>query len=243
MLQADDHARHEFRRLLCSHCGHPIDVPIQCSDRFCWMCSRIRAAKIRKRLRWILSNLHNRAGYFPAMITLSIQNDKNLERQTARLIASFRRLRQTEEWRSHVAGGATIIEIKKGVEGWHAHIHAFVYMRYYRFARVLRSWKKASGGTAVFITRASESAMMNYVTKYVCKTELNEEDRMDASSVLKRFRLFQRFGDWTELKVPKTLSDAQCDNCGKSGWFYIRQDQVAVGYRTVPLDPTHSPPF
>jgi len=236
MLPESDHGHHEFRRLSCSRCGHFIDVPIQCSDRFCWLCSRIRAAKIRKRLRWILQNLHNRPGYFPAMITLSVKNDQNLSRQTSLLIASFRRLRQTKDWKTHVAGGATIIEVKMGQHGWHAHIHAFVYMRYYLWKRLFLSWQKASGGTSVYITKANETAMMNYVTKYVAKTELNEHDRSDASPILKRYRLFQRFGDWSELKVPKLLSDAQCEKCGNIGWLYLRHDSTVSGYLPVQND-------
>jgi hypothetical protein len=167
------------------------------------------------------------------MITLSVKNDPDLERQTKHLIASFRRLRQTVEWKSHVAGGATIIEIKYGVDGWHAHLHIFCYMRFYVYERLLRSWKKCSGGTAVYITKADENAMMYYVTKYVSKSELQEEFRPEASRILRGYRLFQRFGDWSQLKVPKHLSDAKCDACGKADWVFILHNNTVPGYSSI----------
>lgn len=221
MLLTDDHPDHQFRRLYCGTCGHPVDVPILCADRFCWLCSRIRAAKIRRRLRFILKNLSQLPGYFPAMITLSVQNSPDLEAQVKHLIASFRRLRQTRSWKFHVAGGATIIEIKMGKDGWHAHIHAIVYMQWYPFKKLLKNWERASGGSQVFITRVSHDKAIYYTTKYVSKSELTGDDKVNASSVLKRYRLFQRFGDWSMIRLPKLYSDAQCDKCGEEGFVFI----------------------
>jgi hypothetical protein len=164
------------------------------------------------------------------MITLSVKNHKNLALQTKHLISSFRRLRQSRLWGYFVAGGATLVEVKSGVDGWHAHLHIFCYMRWMPYTRLLSAWRKCSGGSGVWITRANETVMMNYVTKYITKTEMSSEDRINSSEVLKHYRLFQRFGDWAQLKIPKLASDAQCDNCGKIGFVYIDYNSNAAGY-------------
>ena len=219
---------HRWRRLYCAHCGRWVDIPILCSDRFCFACSRVRAAKIRKRLRYILGSVPLKPGYFPAVITLSIPNSPDLAQQVKDLISSFRRLRQSRVWPEYVSGGATIIEIKKNPTGWHAHIHAFVMMRYFPWKKLNKAWGRASGGSQCYITKVSIKAALGYVTKYVTKTDLPPEDRAEASDCLKRYRLFQRFGAWHHVRIPRLMCDMLCRECGKSDWVFYIYDRHRV---------------
>lgn len=219
---------HNFRTLYCAHCGHDLAVPISCGDRFCPECSRLRASRVRRRLRYILHNYAPPPGHFLAMITLSIQNQEKLDLQVKGLVASFRKLRQRDSWKKHVQGGATIIEIKKGKIGWHAHLHILCYMRYYPWKELHRNWQEVSGGAAVWLTSCSSEKAISYVTKYVTKSDLPDESRPEASAALAKYRLFQRFGLWQGWKIPVLKSDYPCPTCKRVEWIFLSRAELDI---------------
>lgn len=218
-------APHGFRRLYCSTCGHALDVPISCGDRFCASCAPARAARIRRRLSYLLHNFAPPPGQFFAMITLSIQNHEKLDQQCQRLVAAFRRLRQRRSWKRHVSGGATIIEIKKNESGWHAHLHVLCYMSWFDWHYLHFEWTLISGGIGVYITRPSHDKALGYVTKYVTKSDLDDSAKQEASKALRKYRLFQRFGLWQGYKIPKLKSDFPCPQCHRVEWIYIHNTE------------------
>jgi len=210
---------HAHRTLSCSACGFRVSVPIECGNRFCPLCSKRRAFRIRNRISWILSNHRPKAGYSLKMITLSTTNCKQLDPGVSFLIQSFRRLRQRHIWSSHVSGGATIIEIKGRPNDWHPHLHILCYSRFIPWKKLRSAWNHISGGTAVYIQNVTADRAKLYVTKYVTKSDSPPSLDHDLSTVLNKYRLFQRFGDWHSLKIPKKLYDYPCPNCQRSTWL------------------------
>lgn len=196
-----------------------LDVPIDCGDRFCALCSPRRAFRIRNRISWILENHKPKVGYMLKMITLSTSNSKSLEDGVAGLISSFRRLRQRRVWKDCVDGGATIIEIKGRPNNWHPHLHILCHSRWIDWYKLQPAWKAVSGGTACYIQNVDNTRALLYVTKYITKAEIPEFLLYDVGRVLSRYRLFQRFGVWHALLVPKKLYDYPCPSCYKIHWM------------------------
>lgn len=219
---------HALRRLFCSHCGFSIDVPIDCGDRFCSLCSPRRAFRVRNRLRWILENSNPKPGYMLKMITLSTANCKDLDKGVTALVRSFRRLRQRRIWRDHVDGGATIIEIKGRPNNWHPHLHILCYSRWIDWYKLQPAWASISGGTACYIQNVSMDRALYYVTKYITKADVPEFLEYSVGKVLSRYRLFQRFGSWHGLKVPKKLCDYPCPTCASLIWVSDIQIDKAI---------------
>jgi len=121
---------HEFRRIICTVCGQVLDIPVYCGDRFCPVCSVSRSIRTRSRMQWLVDHqpkLHAHAFYF---WTFSLKNCQDLPKGIAQLQKSFRKLRSRQYWKTHVEGGAFVIEIKGRPGDWHPHIHVIVYSTY-----------------------------------------------------------------------------------------------------------------
>lgn len=210
---------HAFRTLYCAGCGFRVKAPIECGNRFCTTCAPRRAFRVRNRIRWILKNHRKKAGHTLKMITLSTSNCKDLDAGVNQLVAAFRRLRQRDIWKNHVSGGATVIEVTGRPNDWHPHLHILCYSRFIPWQKLRSAWTKVSAGTAVYIQNVDDSKALAYVTKYITKSDVPAFLSDDLSKVLSRFRLFQRFGDWHSLRIPKKLYDYPCPNCTRSTWI------------------------
>lgn len=210
---------HATRRIRCLGCGFTIDIPVDCGDRFCGTCAPRRAFRVRSRLRWLLENTRPPPGYMLKMITLSMPNCKQLHTGVAALIKNFRRLRQRQIWKAHISGGATIIEVKGRPNNWHPHLHIICYARWIDWHRLQPAWLQISGGSACYISNIGRDAALSYVTKYITKSDVPEFLEYGVGLVLKRYRLFQRFGSWHGVVIPKKKFDYKCHNCGTSDWM------------------------
>lgn len=210
---------HNYRLLYCRFCGFRLNVPIDCGNRFCPVCSKRRAFRIRNRISWILSNHQTKPGFCLKMITLSRPNCDQLDEGVSALVNSFRRLRQRKIWIDHVSGGATVIEVTGRPHDWHPHLHILCYSRYIPWKKLRSAWQSCSGGTAVYIQNMTADRAKVYVTKYVTKTDSPPHLSESISNVLRKYRLFQRFGDWHSLRIPKKLYDYPCPTCGRSHWI------------------------
>ncbi len=219
---------HAIRRLFCSHCGFTINAPIDCGDRFCQVCAPRRAFRVRNRLQWILDNTRPKPGYMLKMITLSVANSSDLEKGVKTLVISFRRLRQRRIWKDHVQGGATIIEIKGRPNNWHPHLHILCYSRWIDWHKLQPAWASCSGGLACYISNIKSDTALRYVTKYITKADLPEFLEYSVGKVLSKYRLFQRFGDWHSLSIPKKLFDYPCPSCCKIIWVSDIQIDKAI---------------
>jgi hypothetical protein len=162
------------------------------------------------------------------MITLSKTNCRDLDSGVADLIRSFRRLRQRRLWKDHVDGGAVVIEIKGNPGFWHPHLHILCWSRWLPWLQLHAAWKSVSDGLGCYIQNVGQDTAIRYVTKYVTKTDLPDRDQQAVGKVLIRYRLFQRFGSWHHIFIPKLKSDYPCPNCGESDWICDWQlDRIA----------------
>jgi len=208
-------ALHAFRRLVCSHCGQVLDVPIYCGNRFCPVCSKVRSSKIRKKLNSVIELIERRDGFTFKHLTLSTVSIDDLESQIKFLIASFRRLRQRAFWKSKVAGGAYVIEITGTPGKWHAHFHCIIYSRYMKWDKLHKQWNNCSGGLSVYIQNIFSRRAVNYMTKYLTKTDLNPALHIQVSIALKSLRLVSMFGEWHNLVQQVRKDRPICWSCGK----------------------------
>lgn len=212
-------APHDFRRLVCSHCGNTIVVPIYCGNRYCPTCSLPRRLRVKDRLDHIIRNLTKYPNHGLAHLTLTIPNSATVATGCARLVKSFRRLRATRRWKNLVRGGAFVIETTGKPGQWHVHLHVVIQNIYYPQPEISSAWCKFSGGSNVWIKRISARTAVNYLTKYLAKSDVDESSLAEVSQGLEGFRLFQPFGCW--LKILKTYLKRKypCKKCGKLGWI------------------------
>lgn len=211
---------HLYTSVFCEHCGHHIKVPVYCKNRFCSVCTFHRTALIRYKLSVFLEQtvLHKFDSF--KFLTLTIPNDGDLYRQVKELITSFRRLRQRSIWRKNVRGGATVIEIKPGKEGWHAHLHIVIESAYLPFSALLNEWKAVSTGQGVYIKKVHGSQVVGYLTKYLTKSECSEGEQQYMTQILKGVRLFQPFGSWFSPINEIKKHQVYCPDCHSVCWCY-----------------------
>lgn len=209
---------HQFRRIVCASCGHPIDVPVFCGFRFCPVCSVTRAIRVRRRLDFLVKNQSFVPGTFTAFLTLTIANQPNLPVMILKLQKAFKKLRNRAYWKSHVVGGAFVIEITGHPGNWHAHIHAILQTRWLDWSTLRNAWHKCSGSIGVFIKKIPSSAAVGYISKYVTKNDAPESVLYQISDGLKGIRLFAPIGAWFKLNLIYRRATSPCPNCGASKW-------------------------
>jgi hypothetical protein len=218
-MDNNPHSSHAWRRIYCVFCGAWIDVLVDCRQRFCPVCSKRRANRIRNRLQLLFTKNEPipKAGF--KMITLSMPNCNSLDEGIHSLVSSFRRLRQRVAWKQYVFGGAFVIEVKGRPGDWHPHIHAIVYSYYIPWARLRSAWRQCSGGTAVWINKVDTKKAINYITKYITKADVPPALMDDVGRSLARFRLFSRFGSWHNIVLPPVKYQTPCKRCGRMDWI------------------------
>lgn len=214
-----DDSWHDYRSIVCTHCGHVIKVPVYCGDRFCHVCSRPRLNRVRNRINWLVKNTERKYNYGFSHLTLTIPSQPFLPGMLRLLSRSFRKLRQRKLWRSRVDGGAFVFEVTVSEAGFHAHIHAILFSRYIDFNDLLPMWLKCSGGRGVFIKRIPVGQIAQYLSKYISKPSGTFETDRSVSEALSGTRLFNVFGSWHSLNKLYTPAPSPCSNCGKSSWM------------------------
>lgn len=219
MPQQVNESHHDFISIYCQSCGHKHQVRVDCGFRFCPECSIPRGARIRRRLKYIMDNYPPPPGDRLRMITLSTRNCQNLALGIKHLVASFRKLRQQKFWKKYCSGGATIIEITGKKGDYHPHLHILCYCNYVPWKDMAARWKLISGGTGCHYLDVPKDKALDYVTKYVTKSEVPEGDLRSISDEIKKYRLFQRFGLWHGFLIPKLNVDFACPDCKGLYWI------------------------
>lgn len=218
--------QHQFIHIHCEHCGHIINVPVYCGNRFCGVCAPARHARIADRLRFLVANTPRKPTYRLKFLTLTIANMPNLEEMVSFLIKSFRKFRQRALWKKYIDGGAFVIEVTGRPGNWHAHIHAIIFSRYIPREKFLKAWFRISAGRGVDIRQVPTDALCNHLIKYLTKRQEPEMITEEKEFVLKSYRLFQPFGTWFKLQRLYKRKPHPCEKCGKSCWtpWDISQD-------------------
>jgi hypothetical protein len=210
---------HRYRVICCAHCGHEITVPIYCGNRFCPVCSLPRASRVRSRLSFLIKNSNPKDGYGIKFLTLTIPSEPDLCIMLQRLVKSFRRLRQRAKWKQRVRGGAFVIEVTWSSAGWHCHIHALLFARYFPFDVLLGMWQRVSTGRGVFIKQIPPRVATHYLTKYLSKPSIPDVAFGEALVALKSYRLFQPFGCWMAMLKDWSEEKRGCPECGGHSFF------------------------
>ncbi|MBA7671157.1 hypothetical protein ES703_79308 [subsurface metagenome] len=136
------------------------------------------------------------------------------------LFDSFKKLRQTASWKTHVDGGAFVTEITGCSGNWHAHIHAIIASKRYKWAEILELWMKLSPGRGVYIQNIPKQQVVRYLTKYLSKNDVPDADRSELNDALKGTRLYQPFGSWYAINLQYKKPPPQCPDC-KGSYFML----------------------
>lgn len=210
---------HQYIHLVCVYCGHEVDVPVYCGNRFCPVCGVSRRGRVRSRLEFIIKNLNLRHNEGIKFLTLTIPNQSNVSLMVKDLIASFRRLRQRSFWKNHCSGGAYVLEITGRPGNWHAHIHATIQATFMKWDLLLKEWQMCSGGRGVYIKKLPVRDVIQYLTKYLTKSGSPEHLDLEVSELLKGYRLFSPFGSWHSINRLWVNERRSCPKCNSQGYL------------------------
>lgn len=177
----------------------------RCGDRFCQVCGRFRAAKLRAKVAANTGHGDLR------LLTLTVAAKKQkLSEAISHLYDNFRLLRQTDLWKQKVNGGMAFLEIKWNAEKnrWHPHLHVVMEGHYIEQGFVTQLWKALTGDSQIVDVRRifNPETVNRYVTKYVTKpmnaTFIDVPARLDeAIEALKGKRMAIPFGAWYAKKI------------------------------------------
>lgn len=209
---------HQFRRIICSHCGDELDIPVYCGSRFCPVCNRARLARIRDRISFILNIARSYPDFQLKMITLTIRNQADVATGCQILTKAFRRLRSKRAWKSRISGGLYVIEVS-GLPGhYHVHLHILVNCRFFPVRLLSKCWADVAPGKVVYISRIPIGAAVTYITKYLTKPSVPENAVTHVDDGLRSLRLFQPFGFWHGVSTKWVRKTFPCSNCGHCSW-------------------------
>lgn len=209
---------HHYRRIVCTHCGEEIDVPVYCGSRFCPICGLPRLRRVRDRIAYILNLARTAPGYQLKMITLTIRNQPDIGEGCRILHKSFRRLRSKRAWKSRIPGGLYVIEVK-GLPGhWHVHLHILVDCRFFPVRLLSRCWESVAPGKVVHIKKIAQGRAVGYVTKYISKPSVAPALTGYVEEGLRSVRLYQPFGTWHGLSKGWSRKPTTCAVCGEHSW-------------------------
>jgi hypothetical protein len=208
-------SEHDFITVQCVCCGHTARVPVYCGNRFCNICHSQRQKRVKNRINWLVRNRPKVKGTMLKHLTLTVRNRKDLDGMVRHLVKSFRKFRQRKYFKKHVIGGAFVVEITEKGNGWHAHIHCIIQAYLVEWEIFRDMWKQCTGGdTGIDIRNRSAVSCVQYLTKYISKSELPDDLQQIASDALKNYRLFNPFGDWYAINkkyVPPTCTCPACN--------------------------------
>jgi hypothetical protein len=171
-----------------------------CGDRFCLPCSTSRSKKVKEELVALCKGQTVRFATF----TLRASED-SLQTVLDHLLASFKRLRRQKIWLKSVRAGTAVVEITRGKNGthWHVHLHALLIGTWLDQRALSAGWELASNGSTIVDIRVVRDAEIGvgYVAKYAGKgwssqVLSNPEWLLECVISLRGRRLLIDFGDW-----------------------------------------------
>lgn len=178
----------------------------RCRDRVCPICAAKRGRDLAVKLTDILQHADALRH-----LTLTLEaTTEPLRVQVDHLLASFRRLRQHQQWGRHVSGGVACVQItKNAVSGlWHPHLHVVVDGEYFAHPIIKEAWARASkGATIVHITRStSVRSTARYIARYVASPDdlgtWSGTELAEYALALHGRRLVLAFGNLHGSKLP-----------------------------------------
>jgi Replication protein len=186
-------------------------VTWNCGDRFCLPCGFARAKIVSQNLVGAVADQTVR------FLTLTRRdNGGSLRDGLDHLSASFRRLRASRVWADAVRSSASAVQITRGGEGdhWHVHLHALLLGVWVDHGRLVDAWNRASGGSSVVHVRAVADAARD--VRYVCRYSARGFDDSvlddlgslpEAIKSLSGRRMLATSGGWRGLKLSEKTAD------------------------------------
>ena len=206
--------------LLCSHerPGVYRFAAACCHSKWCVPCARTRAYRLAANLNAALDTLRCR------FLTLTLRStDQPLTVLLDFLLKSFRTLRATPLWKERVAGGAAFIEITRGknLDHWHVHLHALLVGKFLDKAALKAEWLRITGDSYIVKIRrpTTHEEVTRYVTKYVTKpldhsAALVPVNLAEAITALRGRRTVITFGTWKNLHLTRPTEPSE--------WYPVR---------------------
>lgn len=142
-----------------------------CKLRVCPICSRIAARRVKERLQTALSGTRLKKW---RLITLTVRSEPvTLKDSIQSLVAAFKRLRRTDNWRRYITGGYAVLEItfNQQTQLWHPHFHVVAGGLFYPWRELRDDWTACSDGSTVTDIRAikTTAGAIHYLTSYLGK--------------------------------------------------------------------------
>ena len=143
----------------------------RCRSRLCPRCRKFRRGELQARLLEACKRMDARR-----FVTLTlVSSDRPLREQLCDMRKSFAKLRRSPLWKERVVGGVYCIEVtyNRIRRQWHPHLHAIVDGRFIPKFALSDAWQLASNGSSIVDVSnvPSASRVVNYVTKYVAKSD------------------------------------------------------------------------
>lgn len=221
------YSTHQFTTLQCKSCGFLHTVPVYCGNRFCEVCSKPRMMRIRHRLKDMMDKIDLQKNEYFSHLVLTIRSQSDVKEMCKFIVSCFKKLRTRSIFKKNTLGGAYVLELTYSDSGWHVHLHVILHNYYISQAELLSAWRSICGKGGVFIKSIPKKAIINYLSKYMCKIELTGSLREEASLALKRLRLFTVFGLWHDLIPSWTKIPFECPDCGNVCWSLARSLSIS----------------
>jgi len=235
---------HLFITLCCTHCGHKIDVPVYCGNRFCPVCGVARRMRVRNRLEFLAANVAEPKDMSMKFLTLTIPSQPDVFVMTRFILKAFRKLRQRAFWKKNVDGGAFVLEIKGAQGYWHVHLHAVLMCNFLPYDELLKLWIGCSKGRGVWIEKIPTDQIVKYLSKYLTKPSVDDVALNDANWALHGLRLFSPFGSWYNLNLTYSKPKAECPECHSTSWMpfdLVYSNHIEQFWKDVETKPKVSP--
>lgn len=210
---------HDWISVVCGHCYNQHEVPVRCGNRFCPTCSQSRTRKVHARLTQLFTRVPKLPYRDFRLITLTIPNSQTAIEGSRALVKAFRRLRNRRMWKSKVYGGAFVIEVTQGRNGFHVHVHIVCQSLEIGLDQLRREWVAVSNGSIVDIRTMWNINAASYLTKYLTKVKGAPSFVIEVGKSLKGVRLYQCFGKWHGIDLKVKLEKKGCERCGNSCWI------------------------
>lgn len=182
-----------------------------CGDRWCTPCMRARAAIVKDRLIKLI-------GKGPcAFTTLTLRRDDlPLADRRNRLLHCFAKLRRTKFWTRQVRAGAYCVQITRGSNGdhWHVHLHCIHTGTRLHKHGLSDAWKSTTRDSWVVDSQDVEDVEKQaaYVARYAakgCEPDVvqDPEALLEAVASLAGARMLATFGEWRGVDFDRDDQD------------------------------------
>jgi hypothetical protein len=221
-----DIGNHRFVSLKCSVCGFLYDVPLNCGDRLCPVCSRRRYGVLINRYREFFEHLSPGACRF---VTVTLKHDvsTDLESQHQILVESVHKLIEYGKKHWGWQGGVFAYQATNKGQGWHDHAHLIVqggdFVPQEELSKVWQSITRDSYVVGIrFVLNALDD--LGYLLGYTLSVDgvWGDDARAEYNRVFKGRRLLQSWGTWFNRMAKKEDDgDAEfvCPKCGVETWL------------------------